>query len=360
MGGAGGSGQAGYGVPMRRAVALLCAGLGLAACTGSPTGVVDPAASPVAHVGSATSPDSPDPEPAPPTTSPFSGRPGGIETPVVVVKVDNTRPAQPHRGLTRADIVYVEPVEWDLTRIAAVFSTDIPEVVGPVRSARIGDLSMLEPLGSIAFVFSGAQQKLWPKLRATQFHLISEDLDSRGFYREGSRIAPVNLMATPREMLAALDGGDVAVSHDIGFVFDPARPPGGTKAKVVTSEWDNSSVAFRWNKKAGAYDVWINGRQARDVEDPGVQRATTVIIQYVKETDSRYGDKFGGVTPLPRTVGRGRGLVLRNGRSYPIAWSRPEADEPTAYLGEDGEQIAFDPGQVWIVVRDRTRPVTVE
>ena len=30
-------------------------------------------------------------------------------TPVMVVKYDNTPAAQPHRGLTSADIVYVEP-----------------------------------------------------------------------------------------------------------------------------------------------------------------------------------------------------------------------------------------------------------
>ena len=44
----------------------------------------------------------------------------------MVVKYDNTPAAQPHRGLTSADVVYVEPVEWGLTRIAAVFSTELP------------------------------------------------------------------------------------------------------------------------------------------------------------------------------------------------------------------------------------------
>ena len=43
------------------------------------------------------------------TTSPYSGRPGGVGTPVVVVKLDNTPSAQPHVGLTKADVVYVEP-----------------------------------------------------------------------------------------------------------------------------------------------------------------------------------------------------------------------------------------------------------
>ena len=41
----------------------------------------------------------------------------------------------------------------------------------------------------------------------------------------------------------------------------------------------------------------MNGRQALDTDKPGVQRASSVIVQYVKEVDSGYGDKFGGRTP---------------------------------------------------------------
>ncbi|HEY7484882.1 MAG TPA: DUF3048 domain-containing protein [Streptosporangiaceae bacterium] len=57
-------------------------------------------------------------------TSPFTGMPGGADAPVLAVKIDNVRPARPHTGLSKADIVYVEPVEGGLSppspRILAV------------------------------------------------------------------------------------------------------------------------------------------------------------------------------------------------------------------------------------------------
>lgn len=333
---------------MRRPVVLLSAVL-LAACTGSPVPDGPPSTTPPAPTPSAS------PTPVA-TTSPLSGRGGGVGTPVVVVKLDNTPAAQPHKGLTAADLVYVEPVEWGLTRLAAVYSTDVPRVVGPVRSARIGDLSLLEPLGSAALVFSGAQRRLLPQLEKSDFVLVSEDLDSPGFFRERSRVSPVNLMARPVDMLAGLD--DVAVSHDMGLVFDPERPAGGTPAPRVRATWEGARMEFRWNGAAQAYDVWMHGRPARDLDPPGVQRASTVVVQYVTEVDSGYGDKFGGRTPLPITVGRGEALVLRDGRSYPVTWRRSLASQPTRFLGPDGEPFPFDPGQVWIVVKDRTRPVT--
>ena len=281
-------------------------------------------------------------------------------TPVMVVKLDNTPSAQPHRGLVTADIVYVEPVEWGLTRLAAVFSTDMPGTVGPVRSARVSDIELFAPLGNIAFVYSGAQRRLQPKLAAADWSQVSQDVNSPGFSRERGtgRYAPYNLMADPQEILAT--SGASAASADIGLVFDEQPPDGGTKAKRVTARWPSMSVQFRWNATKDAYDVWMNGRQARDTDKPGVQRATTVIVQYVKEVDSGYGDKFGGRTPLTILTGSGKGVLLRDGKSQKILWEKAFDADPTAYTDLDGNPVVLDPGQVWILLKDRTSKVTIE
>ena len=331
----------------------------VAACSGSPHPVTPATTAATLPEVTASASGSVVAEPA--TTSPYSGREGGIGTPVMVVKYDNTPAAQPHRGLTSADIVYVEPVEWGLTRLAAVFSTDMPEVAGPVRSARVSDLDLFAQFGKVAFVFSGAQQRLLPKIQAADWVPMSEDFDSVGFHREfgTGRYAPTNLMASPSEILDDV-GDEIAVSSDMGWVFDEETPEGGTKTKRVTVDWENSSVQLRWNAKRDAWNVWMNGQQARDTDDPGVQRASTAIIQYVKQTDSGYGDKFGGVTPMVKTVGHGKGLLLRDGRSYPITWERATEEAPTAYYdATTGEPVVMDPGQLWVLLVDRSQKASV-
>jgi hypothetical protein len=343
---------------MRRIVALVGLASLLAACGADapdPDVVRSTASSP-----SASAPPSPEPAPVAPATSPYSGREGGVGTPVMVVKLDNTPSAQPHRGLTKADIVYVEPVEWGLTRLAAVFSTQMPGTVGPVRSARVSDIELFAPLGDIAFVYSGAQRRLQPKLAAAGWTQVSQDVNSPGFSRERGtgRYAPYNLMADPQEVLAT--SGATAVSQDIGWVFDEAPPEGGKQATRVTARWPSMSVQFRWNAKKDLYDVWMNGRQARDTDKPGVQRASTVIVQYVKEVDSGFGDKFGGRTPLTILTGTGKGLLLRDGVSQRITWEKPYSEAPTAYTDLDGNPVVLDPGQVWILLKDRTSKVTIE
>ena len=120
--------------------ALGVAALALAACSGSSGSTsavataVSPSVTPSDAASVSASPS--DSVGIPDGASPFSGRAGGAGKPVLVVKFDNTPNAQPHTGLKSADIVYVEEVEFGLTRIAAVFSSVQPRAVGPVRSAR--------------------------------------------------------------------------------------------------------------------------------------------------------------------------------------------------------------------------------
>ena len=117
--------------------------------------------------GSTTSQDSTAPETevsesATVAFSPISGLPGGNGGPVAVVKIDNVNPARPQWGISAADMIFVEEVEAGLTRIAAVYNSTLPNKVGPVRSARISDLEIMEQFGTPLFAYSGAQQKFLP------------------------------------------------------------------------------------------------------------------------------------------------------------------------------------------------------
>jgi Protein of unknown function (DUF3048) N-terminal domain len=51
------------------------------------------------------------------------------------VKIDNIVCARPQTGLSHADIVYVLPVEGGLSRFLAIFSADLPRIIGPDGTA---------------------------------------------------------------------------------------------------------------------------------------------------------------------------------------------------------------------------------
>ncbi len=104
-----------------------------------------------------------------PTYNSLSGREGN-DGEILVVKIDDTRSARPQIGVDRADIVYIEQVEGGLTRLAAVFSSEIPTLIGPIRSARISDIEILAQYGRVVFAYSGAQSKLLPVIAAANLN----------------------------------------------------------------------------------------------------------------------------------------------------------------------------------------------
>src|SRR5260370_7086926 len=86
--------------------------------------------------------------------SPFTGEPVLSLNRVLAVKIDNIVYARPQTGLAHADIVYVLPVEGGLSRFLAIFSSGYPPSIGPVRSAREHDLTLLSPFPRPTFPHS--------------------------------------------------------------------------------------------------------------------------------------------------------------------------------------------------------------
>jgi hypothetical protein len=277
--------------------------------------------------------------------SPFTGEPIGRLRPDLIFKIDNVAQARPPTGLTRADIVYLVPVEGGLSRIFAVFSSHVPPVVGPVRSSRAEDLQLLRQFGRPAFAFSGAQPHLLPVV--TRAHIV--DLYAGivgGYYRDNSRIAPYNLYAKTKQLLAEAKGASRA--RDIGFRFGRA-PAGGTATRSYSVSYPAASFTFRWSASQHRWLSWMDGKPAL-AAGGGQLGGRTVVIQSVVVGASHFRE-LGIKPPYAVTVGSGRAVVLRDGRAYHLHWSRPRADGGTSFTLPDGRPMRFARGQVWVVLK---------
>ncbi|MFB7513723.1 DUF3048 domain-containing protein [Streptomyces sp. NPDC056144] len=340
------TGERGARRPGRALTALLCAltAAGLYGCS-------DPA------------PTRPEPSPPPPATSSAPTTPSGIPSgtspltglpaepaPVLAVKIDNVTAARPQTGLGSADLVYVEQVEGGVTRLLAVYSGDLPERTGPVRSARESDIALLAPFGAPVLAYSGAQSALNPLLEAAPPHLVTETTHPGAFLRSPARPAPHNLYLRPAAALATAP--DASEARDIGLRFGPAPDTGGTAAPTSTVRFPAARYTFTWSAADRAWRVAMDGREAR-ATDSGPLTPETVVVQRVTIRPSRYHDKFGSVSPYTETVGSGTALVLRDGRSYEARWSRPTAASGTTFTTPAGAPLALAPGQTWIVLAPR-------
>ena len=225
----------------------------------------------------------------------------------------------------------------------AVYSSHIPPVIGPVRSARQSDLDILRQFGRPAFAWSGATPHLVPFVkRAPLVDLYA--LKVGGYYRIDSRVAPENLYANPRTLLK--EAPNASKARDIGFRFGPL-PAGGRATASMTVRYPATTFTFRWSAKAKRWLVWMDGAPGEAAEG-GQLGGSTVIIQYTRIATSRF-EEYGGRPPYAISTGSGTAVILRNGRAFTVHWSRPNLDSGTTFTLPDGKRMLFAPGQVWVM-----------
>ena len=332
----------------RSLAALLGAALLVGACSSDP----EPRADKPTESATSTSPT---PTPTPTPTSLLAGRVGLLDGPVLAVKIDNTAKAHPQRGLSKADVVYIEQVEGGVTRLVALFSSQLPTKVAPVRSARHTDVDLLRQYGNVALAYSGSNRGVGRALHRAPLKLVSNDVSHRGYNRTSSRPAPYNVVGDPAELLKRAGKG-VDVPKRVGYEFGEL-PAGGKPAKSVTARYPMATVGAVWSKKRSAWLLSMDGKKDM-AEEGGQLGAATFVIQFATVKGSRFHDVNGVTSPETDTIGRGRALFFRDGQVFQGQWSRPKATAPTTYTF-GGEKAVFAPGTVWVALVGRHHPVSV-
>ncbi len=259
--------------------------------------------------------------------------------PAVTVKIPNDPPARPHTGIERADVVYEQETEGGVTRFAAVFQSDYPEVVGNVRSARHVDVPLVAPYRGV-MVYSGARGSVRGDIAAAGLTTVTEG--GPGFYRDGSRRAPHNLYTRLPEAAGASGAQPAARSQ---WRFDETRPDGGRAVTGRVNVAVSARATTGWDYDADA-EVFrrLQDGQPHRVTGDGVIGAANVVILDVPVTGR---DSHGA--PVYAPEGTGDALLLRQGRAYDVRWSKAGRDAELE-LGDGGDAAVLAPGPTWVLL----------
>lgn len=283
----------------------------------------------------------------------------GVDGPVLVVKIDDTTFAHPQVGLKSADVIYIEQVEGGLTRLAAVFSSAIPPLIGPVRSARISDIELMAQYGKVGFAYSGAQRRLLPVIAAANLYDVGANKFGPKFYfNDPSRNAPYAMMLRAPDLMAEAESRGIlpVTSANMGWKFGQ---PSELNIPIQSAHisWPASSYDAIWSADEKRWFLNHNGELNTD-SNGYVLGPRTFVIQIVSITDSIYKDKVGGVTPFSATVGTGDCYLLRNGGYTPCRWSRSSEGVGTTFTDLTGEELTFEPGQIWFALTSQAPEFT--
>lgn len=303
---------------------------GLAAC-GSAKKHPAPSPSPTSSA--------PAPSPAAVPVSPLTGLPSNSHQTILAVKVPNTPEARPQAGLGHADMMVEELVEGGLTRFAAYFQSDLPGVVGPVRSGRDSDIGLAGPLNAV-IVASGSEPGVAQNIRN---HGIRYQEEGAGYTRDHSRVAPYNLFAN-LGFLGQKWGLSDPTAPLLPFAppSTPPAPPSGAPATSVAVRFGaarTSTFAFQ-----GGHYVMTNGYAPGD----DLFQADTLVIIRVQELDAGYKDPAGNFVPEAQTSGSGPLTVIHGGTAINGTWAKANPGTPYQFQTAAGAPLSLPPGRVWI------------
>ena len=279
---------------------------------------------------------------------------------ILVVKIDDTNAAHPQIGVESADVVYVEQVEGGLTRLAAIYTSKLPPLIGPIRSARISDIELLAQFGRVGFAYSGAQSKMRPVIAAANLENLSAERNPPSIYgKDPDRPGPVDMILKPDLLLErANENPKIRIETATASVFPFGdAPKGETNTAVAKVKWPSAKYELRWDSTNEKWLIYFNEKPNMAANGEHLY-ADTAIIQIVSITPSIYGDKFGEITPFSKTTGSGKAVMLRDGFSYQISWQRNLETDVTTWMSEDGGVANFKPGRTWIFLTDKAPVLT--
>ncbi len=284
----------------------------------------------------------------------------GENNQILVVKIDDTNAAHPQIGVESADVVYVEQVEAGLTRLAAIYTSKLPPLIGPIRSARISDIELLAQFGRVGFAYSGAQSKMRPVIAAANLENLSAERNPPSIYgKDPNRPGPVDMILKPDLLLERANSNPkirIETATASVFPFGDA-PKGETNTAIAKVKWPSAKYELRWDSTNEKWLIYFNEKPNMAANGEHLY-ADTAIIQIVSITPSIYGDKFGEVTPFSKTTGSGKAVMLRDGFSYQINWQRNLETDVTTWISEDGGVANFKPGRTWIFLTDKAPVLT--
>lgn len=322
--------------------------LALVGCTSDTTAPEPPAPNPTAET-----PVVPEPEvtsaPETPLTAdgiwPLTGVPTDevADRPALILKVEGSVQARPQDGLEYADTVYEVVVEGGITRFIAVYDSEIPETVLPIRSGRSTDVGIVLPYGGV-FGYSGSNEIVVGQFRNAGLQSLTFDAGNAGFRRVAGRPAPHNVAADPAMLLSQANATRVApVAPNQRFAASAAessiasgQPVSRLSARmsnIQTTNWD-------WNAAGGVF-LRSDGATPSMTAAGEQMAATNVVLLSVPLITGEDGN------PEMVTTGSGDAVFATDGRYIEGTWSKPSESAPFRFLDASGNEVLFAPGSTW-------------
>ncbi len=274
---------------------------------------------------------------------------------VIAFKIDNNINARPQSGLQEADSVFEILVEGGMTRFLALFMDNSSKYLGPLRSARPTDPTLIRPYDG-TLVVSGATEGLIPDIIESGVPVL-EEMQPPTMFRIANRVAPHNLYVDTQLVRDEV----VNRGFKFNYTISPLYPFGYNQnnwkdgANRITIQYSEFTTVI-WKKNGDSYSRFIIDEYSNEKNavphnfvtqegNTGILTTETIVVIQ----GALYKDK---ATTLPSilTVGIGDLYIFNDGNYTQGTWRRTDVSESFEFFDLNQNPIEVPPSSQWIHV----------
>jgi hypothetical protein len=265
----------------------------------------------------------------------------------IAVMIGNTSEARPQSGLSLADVVYEIRVEGGITRLMAIFSSQFPQKVGPIRSIRIPFVQKVNEWKIGIVHYGGASTGLGDALGLLDQSkpVIRYDgvkgINNEFFFRSSDRSAPHNAYIKLEE--AVIKAPTMKLTEKLLFTDEPIVGIEQLDFDIVYESY--YSINYRFDDKTLKYTRSINNEVQIDAYNDEIIQVKNVIVQSVSH---RIVEDVGYVLIDFKKSGNAEYFI--EGIHSSGTWEYNSETKSTEYYDESGNSVKLRPGNTWIQV----------
>ena len=285
-----------------------------------------------------------------PFVTPFTGERVAEEVTMrpILATINNHPQARPQSGLAQADVVYEMLAEGDVTRFLALYQSELPESIGPIRSARSYFVDIAKGLDAFYIAHGYSPEAKSMLERRVVDNINGMHYDGTYFKRSSTRVAPHNSYISGENVMAGAEktGTSLLYQKKVSYPFYEAEDSVkiGTTANEVSMKYNNSgsfNSQYVYNGETNQYKRYSANVETVDYEtNESIELANILFFEMPHRIVDSAGRREITIT------GGGNAYVAQAGTIREVKWKN--ADGLLVAVEEDGSEVKLVQGKTWI------------
>ncbi|QCR33877.1 DUF3048 domain-containing protein [Lysinibacillus sp. SGAir0095] len=285
-----------------------------------------------------------------PYVTPFTGV--GISNEMtqrpILATINNHPDARPQSGIAAADVIYEMLAEGDVTRLLGLYQSEIPETIGPIRSARDYFIELAVGLDAfyIAHGYSPEAQQLL--MNGVVDNVNGMQYDGILFKRSSDRVAPHNSYFPGANLETAAEKVSTSLLYQkkVSYTFykEDESVKMGTEAESVAitySKNDTFNSLYTYDGNSNTYTRQSGNAETIDsLTNEPIELSNVLFFEMSHSIIDSEGRREIDITS------GGTAFVFQQGIMREVRWEN--IDGVLKAVEEDGSEVKLVPGKTWV------------